>query len=239
MLQGGLEEFQRHPDEFALEPSIFMRHPSEVATASLRGRRALLRTRRDASREATETIGARRGARHTRKGSVVMGIDALGLRMAAFGARRAAFRFGVDTRVLRSASLRAGTEAPFIPTDALPTRRGTFVSTDGCSTSSQGHRRRSKGCPTRTLERPARNGGRFARSSGCSCDSRGRRPKTRTGFAKSHAIHAHFSPCPPHLGGSRADARSGPHDARRRFTRTLERHRWDSRCQTTRGRRPP
>ena len=162
---------------------------------------------------------------------MVMRRDAVGLGTAALGARRAAVRLCVDARGLRRASLRAGTDAPSIPTDAMRVRNGIFVGTEGGSTSSQGHPGRSMGSSLRRTRCATR-------TSGCSRDSRGRRAKARTGFAKSHAIIADFSPCPLHLGSSGADARSGRHHARRPVARTSGRGPWDARCPTRRGRCP-
>jgi hypothetical protein len=169
---------------------------------------------------------------------VVKRTDAFGLGTAALRARRAAVRLCGDARGLRRASLRMGTDAPSIPTDAVPIWTGTLVSTEGCSTISQRRPRRSMGSSTQRTRCPTRTSGRSTRSSGCSRDSQGRRAKARTGFAKSHAILVHFSPCPPHLGSRGADARSGPRDARQRFARTSGRRRWDSRRPSRRGRCP-
>jgi hypothetical protein len=164
--------------------------------------------------------------------------DALGVGTAALGARRAAVRLCVDARGLRRASVHVGTDAPFIPTDALRTRRGILLSTDGRSASSQRRPRRSTGSSIWRRRRPMRTSGRSGRSSGCSRGSRGRRAKARAGFARSHASIVHFSPCRLHFGSSGADARSGPHHARCPFVRTSGRRRWDSRRPTRRGRRP-
>jgi hypothetical protein len=164
--------------------------------------------------------------------------DAVGLGTAALGARRAAVRLCVDARGLRTASLRTETDAPSTPTDAMRVRKGIFIGTDGGSTSSQGRPGRSMGSSIGRTRCPTGTSGRSARTSGCSTDSRGRRAKARTGFAKSHAIVAQFSPCPLHFGGSGADARSGSRDARRPFARTSGRRPWDARCPTRRGRCP-
>ncbi len=168
---------------------------------------------------------------------MVMRTDAFGLGTAALGARRAAVRLCIDAQGLRRAPLRVGTDAPFIPTDALPIRSAPFVRTDGCSTSSQRHRGRNMrssaqraGCPARSSGRSARSSRRSARNSGCSRDSRGCRAKARTRFAKSHGIIAHFSACPTHPAGDGASASGALPNARRRVTHT-------SGCPESRSRR--
>jgi hypothetical protein len=209
-----------------------------MITASVGIRRVSLRRRRDAPRRATGAIGACRRALDTRRDAVVIRRGAFGLRTAALGARRAAVRLCIDARGLRTASLRVPTDAPFNPTDALRIPSAPFVSTDGCSRSSQRCRRRSKGSSTQTSGCPTRNSGRSARTSGCSRYSQGCRTKIRSGFAKNHAVIASFSSFPSHLGGSRANARSTPRDTKRLFARTSGRRRCDSRRPTRRERCP-
>ncbi len=190
-----------------------------MQAASLPMRRASLRRRLDAPREATGAVGARRGPRDTRREAVVVGGDAVDLGAAALGARRAARRLCVDAGGLRKASLRVGTDDPSIPTDALVTRKGTVVISDGGSTSTQRRPRKSTGSSTRRTRRPTRTSGRSARSSGCSRDSRGRRAKARTGFARNHAVLVHFSARPTRLGSGGVDARSDARHATRRIAR--------------------
>jgi hypothetical protein len=215
---------------------MFMEHPSGMATASLPMCRVSLRRRRDSVRGAKEAVGARRGAKDTRRETVVMRRDAFGLRTAPFGARRAVVRLCLDARGLRAASLHVGTDAPFIPTDALCLRSALLVSADGGSQNWQRRPRRSMGsCLRRTGCRP-RTSGRPARTSGCRPCTRGHRPNARTRFARSHAIIGHLSPCPPRLRGSGAGAKRVSPKAQRPFARSSGRRRWDSRRQRRRRR---